>query len=163
MPSITSHQDLEALTLTFVAELPASVDRAWQLWSDPRQLERWWGPPGYPATFTRHDFSVPGRSVYFMEGPEGDRHYGWWSFESISAPAALAFVDGFGDADGEVDPAMPAPGRTSVSIEPADGGARMTIVASSPDRDTLEALVAMGMIEGMTLALGQIDAILAED
>ena len=21
------------------------------MWSDPRQLERWWGPPSYPATF----------------------------------------------------------------------------------------------------------------
>jgi uncharacterized protein YndB with AHSA1/START domain len=163
MTFIESKLDLEALTITFVAEFPASTDRVWQLWEDPRQLERWWGPPGYPATFTRHDFTAPGKSVYFMEGPEGDRHYGWWSYESIDAPHSLGFVDGFGDANGDNDPSMPSSGTTTVSIEPAGDVTRMTIFASSPNAEDLQALVAMGMIEGMTLALGQIDAILAED
>jgi len=163
MTFIESTRDDETLTLTFVTEFPATTERVWQLWEDPRQLERWWGPPGYPATFVRHDFEVPGKSVYFMEGPEGDRHYGWWAFESIAAPSALGFVDGFGDADGENDPNMPAPGRNTVSIESAGDVTRMTIVAHSPSLESLEAVVAMGMIEGMTLGLGQIDAILAED
>ena len=163
MTFIESKLDVDALTLTFVTEFPATVERVWQLWADPRQLERWWGPPGYPATFTRHDFSVPGKAVYFMEGPEGDRHYGWWSFDEISAPNALGFVDGFGDADGENDPSMPAPGRNAVSIERVGDVTRMTIVGHSPTLESLEAGLAMGMVEGMTLGLGQIDAILAED
>jgi uncharacterized protein YndB with AHSA1/START domain len=36
------HKDPEKFTLTFTVELDATVERAWQLWSDPRQLERWW-------------------------------------------------------------------------------------------------------------------------
>ena len=38
------------LTLTLTAEFDATPERVWELWSDPRQLERWWGPPSYPAT-----------------------------------------------------------------------------------------------------------------
>ena len=38
MTIISSHKDPEALTLTFVAEFDASVDRVWQIWKDPRQL-----------------------------------------------------------------------------------------------------------------------------
>ncbi len=163
MTFIESKLDVEALALTFVTEFPATPERVWQLWADPRQLERWWGPPGYPATFIRHDFEVPGKAVYFMEGPQGDRHYGWWSFDTISAPNSLAFADGFGDANGENDASMPAPGRNVVSIEPVGDVTRMTIVAHSPTRESLEAGLAMGMVEGMTLGLGQIDAILAED
>jgi uncharacterized protein YndB with AHSA1/START domain len=50
-------KDSEKLTMTLEAEFDASVDRVWQLWADPRQLERWWGPPTYPATFTEHDLA----------------------------------------------------------------------------------------------------------
>ena len=44
--------DPDTLTLTLTAEFEASPERVWNLWSDPRKLERWWGPPTYPATFT---------------------------------------------------------------------------------------------------------------
>ena len=45
-------KDPDALTMTLTAEFEASPERVWDLWADPRQLERWWGPPTYPATFT---------------------------------------------------------------------------------------------------------------
>ncbi|MEJ7695518.1 MAG: SRPBCC domain-containing protein [Candidatus Limnocylindrales bacterium] len=40
-------KDPEDLTLTITAQFDASPERVWQLWADPRQLERWWGPPTY--------------------------------------------------------------------------------------------------------------------
>ena len=43
-------KDPESRTLTLEAEFDASAERVWELWADPRQLERWWGPPTYPAT-----------------------------------------------------------------------------------------------------------------
>jgi len=162
MPFVGSTKDVEALTLTFVAEFPATVERVWRLWEDPRQLERWWGPPGFPATFTRHDFTVPGRSVYYMTSPEGVRHYGWWAFESIAPPRSLELVDGFGDEQGNPAPEMPAPSESAVTIEPTDSGARLTIVSTFSSAEQLEALVEMGMEEGMRQSLDQIDALLAE-
>jgi len=42
----------ESRTMTLEAEFDASPERVWRLWADPRQLERWWGPPTYPATST---------------------------------------------------------------------------------------------------------------
>ena len=56
--SVTSvHKDPETMTMTVTAEYDAPVARVWQLWADPRQLERWWGPPTYPATVVDHDLS----------------------------------------------------------------------------------------------------------
>ncbi len=162
MAVIESTKDLEALTLTIVAEFPATPERVWRLWEDPRQLERWWGPPGYPATFFRHDFAVPGRSIYYMTSPEGERHYGWWNYRSITAPNALEIEDGFGDADGNVATDMPEPGLFFVTIEPVGELTRMTITSKFESAEQLEELLAMGQEEGMTLTLGQIDAILAE-
>src|SRR3712207_7455265 len=59
--STAVRKDLEALTLTAESEFDATPERVWQLWADPRQLERWWGPPGYPATFDKHDGLEPDR------------------------------------------------------------------------------------------------------
>ncbi len=78
MTVISTHKDPQALTLTFVAEFDATAERVWQVWEDARQLERWWGPPTWPATFSRHDFVPGGTSNYHMTGPEGEKVHGWW-------------------------------------------------------------------------------------
>jgi len=161
MTFVRSEKDADALTLTFVAEFPAEPARVWQVWSDPRQLERWWGPPTWPATFTEHDFTVGGSSRYHMTGPEGDKAPGWWQITAIDAPRHLEFDDGFGNADGEPDKSLPVT-HSVVTLDAADNGTRMTIVSHVADLEALEQLVSMGMLEGMQLAMGQIDAVLAD-
>jgi uncharacterized protein YndB with AHSA1/START domain len=160
MTVISTDKNTEELTLTFVSEFDAPVERVWQVWEDPRTLERWWGPPTYPATFLTHELVAGGTATYYMQGPEGDRFYGWWDVERVAAPTALEFTDGFADETGARDETI-KPSRSSVTLEPAGAGTRMTIVASFPDLETLEKQVEMGMLEGMTQALGQIDALLA--
>src|SRR5947199_165925 len=82
-------------TLAIDAEFDASPERVWQLWADPRQLERWWGPPTYPATFTKHDLAPGSRVEYHMTGPEGDQPHGYWDIVEVDPPRSLVFRDGF--------------------------------------------------------------------
>lgn len=161
MPFISSHKDAEALTMTMVAEFDAKVERVWQIWSDPRQLERWWGPPTWPATFESHDFVPGGKASYYMTGPEGEKAAGWWIFTDITAPTTLSFDDGFADDSGNPSSTMPVTHATAI-LEDVDGRTRMTIRSRFDSLAQLEELVAMGMEEGMGLALGQIDAIVAD-
>jgi uncharacterized protein YndB with AHSA1/START domain len=162
MPVTAVHKDTESLTMTITAEYAAPVERVWQLWSDPRQLERWWGPPSYPATFTSHELAPGGEATYFMTSPEGERYHGWWRIVSLDAPKGLSFEDGFADAGGNRNDALPVT-RTSVSIEERPGGgSAMTITATFPSLEAMQQLIEMGMEEGIQLALGQADAILAE-
>lgn len=63
--------DYDNLTLTVIADFDAPIDEVWELWSDPRKLERWWGPPGSPTTFDKHDLSPGGEVTYFHAGPKG--------------------------------------------------------------------------------------------
>ena len=49
----------------------------------------------------------------------------------------------------------------TVTLEAIEGGTRMTNASQFSDPEELEKMLAMGMEEGMRLALGQIDAILA--
>ncbi|MBI9114874.1 SRPBCC family protein [Sanguibacter suaedae] len=159
MPVVSSTKDSEALTMTFVSEHAAPPERVWQLWADPRLLERWWGPPEWPATFPQHDLEVGGMSRYYMTGPEGEQMWGAWTITAIDEPRYLAFDDGFADEHGTVSPEMGVT-RAVVSIDPTDDGARMTIESTFESVEQLEQMVAMGMQEGMTQALEQIDELL---
>jgi uncharacterized protein YndB with AHSA1/START domain len=156
-------KDADALSMTITAEFDASPERVWQLWADPRQLERWWGPPTYPATFTAHDLRPGGRVAYHMTGPDGDQPRGWWEVLDAEAPRSLVFRDGFADAEGQPDPNLPATTAT-VTIEDIGGGrSRMSIVSVFPTAEAMEQILAMGVEEGLKQAVGQIDGILAED
>jgi len=155
-------KDTNALTLTLDAEFDAPPERVWQLWSDPRQLERWWGPPTYPATVTSHDFRTGGRVEYHMTGPEGDQPHGFWEITEADTPRRLAFRDGFANAYGTPNTELPL-NDVEVTIEPIGGGrTRMSILSRFPDVAAMEQLLGMGMEEGLKEAVGQIDDILAE-
>jgi uncharacterized protein YndB with AHSA1/START domain len=156
-------KDTEALTLTLDAEFAAPPERVWQLWADPRQLERWWGPPAYPATMDAHDLRPGGRVQYHMTGASGDQPRGLWDVLEVEPPKSIVFNDAFANEDGTLNEDFPR-NEVRVAIEDAGGGrTRMSIISLFPSREAMEQLIAMGMVEGLTEAVGQIDAMLAED
>jgi uncharacterized protein YndB with AHSA1/START domain len=160
MTVISTTKDPDTLTLTLVAQFDASPDRVWEVWEDPRKLERWWGPPTFPATFTRHEFSVGGQSRYFMTGPAGETPRGWWRIDAIDKPHRLEFANGLAGPDGEPMPGV-EPMSGHVTFEPTEGGTLMTAVTRFTDVEQMQTMLGMGMQEGMTQAMGQIDAVLA--
>jgi uncharacterized protein YndB with AHSA1/START domain len=135
----------------------------WQLWADPRQLERWWGPPTYPATVTEHDLRPGGRVEFHLTGPAGDRSHGYWEIVEAEAPHRLVFRDGFANADGTPNPDLPVSEARVTIADAGAGRTRMSIVSAFRDAAAMERVLAMGMAEGLTEAVGQIDGVLAED
>jgi uncharacterized protein YndB with AHSA1/START domain len=159
MTVVSTEKDAEAMTLTVVADFTATPEQVWELWENPRKLERWWGPPTYPATFSRHDFVVGGESRYIMTGPDGHTPHGWWLIEAIDKPRRLDFQNGLAGDDGEPEPDVkPAP--SYVTFEPHGGGTRMTAVTQFVDVQQMEKMLGMGMQEGMAQAVGQMDGLL---
>ena len=100
MPITSVTSDPEALSLTIVGDYPVPIGRLWEAWADPRQVEKFWGPEGWPATFTRHEMTVGGRAEYHMTGPEGDKSGGYWDVLEADSPRRLVFRDGFANPDG---------------------------------------------------------------
>jgi uncharacterized protein YndB with AHSA1/START domain len=161
--TVTSvHKDPDALTMTMTVDLEATAERAWELWADPRQLERWWGPPGYPATFVDHDLlTVGSRSTYYMTSPEGEKYHGWWEVVAVEPPRRLEVNDGFADDTGKPNDDMPV-GRMVVTLDEQDGHTEMVITSHFPTLEAMEQLLEMGQEEGMVEAIGQIEEILAD-
>lgn len=158
----TVEKDATAHTMTVTTELDATVERAWQLWADPRQLERWWGPPTYPATVVDHDLA-PGATVrYFMTSPEGEKYHGLWEIVAVEPPQRLELLDAFADDSGAKNEELPTTRMTMTLTERAGGGTVMVLHSQFASLETMEELVAMGMDEGLKEALGQIEGILAD-
>ena len=161
MPVTDVNQDLDARTLTITAEFAAPVERIWQVYADPRQLEKVFGPPTHPATFVEHDLIPGGRAHYFMTSPEGEKYYGWWRVTAVDEPRSFSFEDGFA-SDDSFTPAEDLPVSQNVyAFEAIDGGTRATFTSTYDSAEALQKVLDMGVVEGATSAIAQIDTLVA--
>jgi uncharacterized protein YndB with AHSA1/START domain len=156
MPLTSIFKDPAKLSITVVGDYPVPQKRLWEAFADPRQLERFWGPPAFPATFTRHDFKTGGRTEYFMTLPDGKKWNGSWKFTAMNPISSFEARDGEENAE---DENMPASMRFSFETTPT--GSRVRIITWFSSIEAMEQTIP-GMEEGMRAAMPQLDALLAE-
>ncbi|MGL4172949.1 MAG: SRPBCC family protein [Actinomycetota bacterium] len=160
MPVTDATHDLDMRTLTITADFAAPGERIWQIYADPRQLEQVWGPPTYPAKVYDHDLRSGGRVTHIMTGPEGDRHAGYWDVTAVDEPRSFSFRDGFADLD--FTPNADLPVSTGVfTFTQHESGTRAIYRNTYETAEALQQVLDMGMIEGATAAINQIDALFA--
>jgi uncharacterized protein YndB with AHSA1/START domain len=161
MPVVNVDHDLDTRTLTITATFAATVERIWQIYADPRQLEQVFGPPTYPATFVEHDLTPGAKAHYFMTSPEGEKYYGWWKVTAVDEPRSFAFEDGFA-RDDSFAPQMDMPVSQNVyAFEATETGTRATFTSTYDSAEALQQVLDMGMIEGASSAIDQIDVLVA--
>ena len=156
MPLTSVTKDVATLSLTVVGDYPVPRERLWDAFADPRKLERFWGPPFAPATFTRHDFTAGGRAEYFLTGPAGERWSGSWKFTAVNPTTDFEALDGDDNAD---DENMPAAMKFAFEATPT--GSRFTCITTFSSVEAMEQTIP-GMEEGLRAAMPQLDAVLAE-
>ena len=162
MSIVSVEKDYEGLALVLVADFDAPIERVWELWADPRQLERWWGPPTHPATVEKHDLAAGGEVAYFMTGPEGERSRGWWRVTSVAPPRSLEFTDGWANQDGTPKTGLPTT-AVRVRLTEQDGRTRMVLRFRFDSGEYMEQLERWGAFELFPQSVGQMDALLAAD
>lgn len=159
MPVTDITTDTENLTMTLTADVDAPVDRLWRVFTQPRQLERFWGPPGWPATFIAFDFTVGGHAHYAMTSPTGETSRGTWEFLAIDEGRGFEVLDAFADENGEPLAEFPSM-RMRFSFDETATGSRLSNITYFTSVEALEQVVAMGAVEGSRLAMSQLDTVL---
>jgi len=159
MSIVSVEKDVDSLSLTLVAAFEAPIERVWQLWADPRQLERWWGPPTHPATVHKHDLALGGEVTYVMTGPEGETSGGWWRVTSVDPPSSLEFTDGWANQDGTPNTELPT-SDVRVRLSEHDGSTRMELRFSFASIEHMERLERGGALEVFPQSVAQMDALL---
>lgn len=159
MPVTDITTDPDSLTMTLTAEFAAPVERLWKAFTDPGQLERFWGPPGWPATFTSFDLRPGGRIDYHMTSPQGQRSGGAWEVLAVDEGRSFEVLDSFVGDDGEALEGFPSM-RMLFTFESTAGGSRLTNTTFFASLDALDQVIAMGAVEGSRMAMDQLDAVL---
>jgi uncharacterized protein YndB with AHSA1/START domain len=160
MPLTNVSNNPAAKTITLTAELAAPVDRAWQLYADPRQLEQWWNPPGYPLTITDHNLSVGGMVHAHVTAPDGQKAHPYWRITAVDPPRSMVWEDGFLDDQLQPNPAIP-PTTMRLTLADRDGGGTlMTIVVGFLSVEAMQEYLDMDIAEQMRVTFGQADALL---
>jgi uncharacterized protein YndB with AHSA1/START domain len=159
--SVTSvEKDPDALTMTVTAHLDAPVDRAWQLWADPRQFEKWWGPPDHPVTVVDHDLRAGGRITFFISGAEGERHDSTWEVLAADPPRRLELRDADVDDQGRPNDDNSMTLMAITIVEQGGGGSEMAIRIHFDSKAGMERVLATGIEEGMRMVFSHMDAVL---
>jgi uncharacterized protein YndB with AHSA1/START domain len=158
MSVISVDTDYHNLTITLTADFDASIERVWDLWSDPRKLERWWGPPTHPATFETYDLTPDGEVIYYMTGPDGPM-WGTWRITAVDPPTSLEFINAYASPDGTPVAHMPT-FTVSVRLTERNGGTRMELRSRFASREDMQRMVDMGTVDGLQQAVSQIEGLL---
>jgi len=154
-------KDAENLTMTVVAEFDAELPRVWQLYADPRQLERWWTPADYALTISDHDLGVGGYVRAQVIAPGGEKAHAYWRIIAVDAPRSMAWEDGFLNDRGEPDPTMPVTTMRLTLDDRASDGTVMTLVITFPSTESMEMHETMDLEAQMVQVLGQAEALLS--
>lgn len=160
MPVTDIIKDIDSRTLTITAEFAAPVERVWQIYADPRQMEKIWGPPECPATVVGHSLVPGGQVTYFMTGPEGEKYAGRWDVTAVDEPNSFSFDDVFADEEFNPVPGLPV-SHNVFTFEAAGDRTKVTYTTVYDSAEDLQKVLDMGVEEGARGAINQIDALLA--
>jgi uncharacterized protein YndB with AHSA1/START domain len=160
MPLTNVSNDPATKTVTLIAEFDAPVERAWRLFADPRQLEQWWNPPGFPLAITDHDLSVGALVRAQVATPDGQKVHAYWRITAVDAPRSMEWEDGFLDDTLEPNPDMPLSTMRLTLADRPGGGTLMTIVAGFQTVAAMQEYLDMPIEEQMRVTISQADALL---
>jgi uncharacterized glyoxalase superfamily protein PhnB/uncharacterized protein YndB with AHSA1/START domain len=143
-------------TVNVKREFAANVDLVWEAWTNPKILDLWWAPKPWKTETVSMDFREGGTWLYYMAGPEGDRHYCKNDYQKIDIQKSFTGLDAFCDENGNVNQDMP---RTLWTNDFSQAGDKtlVSIVAQYKSLDDLEKVIALGFKEGFTMAMENLD------
>lgn len=149
----------EKNTITVRREFAAGRQLVWDCHTKSELLEQWFAPKPWKARTKSMDFREGGHWHYAMCGPDGEEHWARMDYISIQPIESFKAWDGFCDAAGEMNAELPQAEWHSTFEELPDTTLVQTVVTYQSLGD-LETVIQMGMKEGLTMALDQLEELL---
>lgn len=143
-------------TVQVKRQFAANLDLVWDAWTKPEILDQWWAPKPYMTHTVSMDFKEGGTWLYYMESPEGDRHYCKNDYKTINPKKNYSGLDAFCDEKGKTNMEMPRTLWENHFTE-ENGMTTVNISAKYESLESLEMVIEMGFKEGFTMALSNLD------
>lgn len=139
-------------------EFAAPKDTVWAAWTEPQLLDQWWAPKPWKSKTKAMNFTEGGSRLYAMVGPEGEEHWAWAEFQTITPKDNFTFKDAFCDEHGNLNLDFPR-SQWSVDFTGSNGSTTVMIEIKHQSLADLEKIIEMGFKEGFTMALQNLDEI----
>ncbi len=149
----------EARTITVQRSFSAPLDPVWAAWTEADILCQWWAPKPYQCVIKSLDFREGGRWLYYMQGPQGDRHWCYFDYERIRPKSFFSGSDAFCDENGVVNSIKPKV-TWEANFSEADEQTSVRMVLHFASLEDLEQIIAMGFKEGFAQGLDQLEELL---
>jgi len=151
---------LESKQLTVSRRFSAPLDKVWAAWTEKELLEKWWAPKPYRAVSKSFDFREGGQWHYYMEGPEGEKHWCLVNYMEIGSRQYFTARDAFCDENANLNPDLPS--NVWRNEFKAEGDATDVLVTLTfVSVDDMKKIIEMGFKEGFTMGLDQLEELLA--
>lgn len=159
MPHATFTQDSTTKTLTVERVFDAPRSKVWQAYTTSEILDTWWAPRPWMAVTKKFDFRVGGQWLYYMAGP-GEKQYCSFVYESIEPENGYSGRDMFCDESGNKNESHPSMHWNTKFLDNGNGTTVITTISYDTLAD-MKAIMAMGLQEGFSMAMENLDEVLA--
>lgn len=141
-------------------DFDAPVEQVWKAWTEKELLDQWWAPKPWKANTKSMDFRSGGSWLYYMQGPDGSRHYCRADYTSVIPNKSFGGDDAFCDENGNINNDFPRM-HWEVSFNKANEGTRVYVEITFPTEADMEKIIEMGFKEGFAAAHTNLDELLA--
>jgi len=154
-------KDIANKKITVVRAFNAPLQRVWDAWTQSDILDQWWAPKPWKAGTKSMDFREGGRWFYYMEGPDGERHYCQFHYKEIVPQKYYSGSDNFCDENGNPNTEFPSI-EWKVEFEGHGEKTVVTSILTFSKPEDMDAILTMGFEEGFKMGLGNLDEYLAQ-
>lgn len=141
--------------LVLQREIPFARELVWKAMTDPKHVNRWWGPDGFRNEGVTMDFRVGGAWTFEMVGPDGTRYPNHSVFKEITPPSRLVYDHGDGARMWF---------EASITLQDSGSGTLITLRQLYPSRESRDEVVnKYGAIEGGKQHLAKLEAYIKEN
>ncbi len=148
--------DEEKLQIKMTREFDANISLVWDAWTKSEILDQWWAPKPWKTQTQFMNFTEGGHWHFAMVGPEGEKHFGRIDYEKINPKTQFIAYDCFCDEKGNINPSLPK-NKWISNFEEKDNLTTVNVITTYNSIEDLETIIKMGMIEGLTSALENLD------
>lgn len=125
----------------------APRERVFEAWTDPEQVDQWWGPDGFMTTTDEMDVRPGGVWRFVMISPDGDEYPNRIEYDEVEEPERLAYTHG--------SPDDPEQFRVVVTFDVrGNGETDLTMEMCFSSAEELDEAVEFGADDGAKQTLG---------
>jgi uncharacterized protein YndB with AHSA1/START domain len=123
---VDEQQTMTEHTIVIERELDAPRELVWQVWTDPDEVARWWGPEHFTTPREKIEFDLKPGGVcrLTMVGPDGEEYPSDGHFGIVEPPQRLSFGEEI------TDHPMIESGETTIEFVDLGAGRTKVVVTS---------------------------------